>query len=91
MFELSLFRYEATITGQFFGHTHNDEFEVFYDKTGSVPRATNVAYIGPSVTTYDGVNPGYRIYTVDGNYPKSSFVRLFKCSLQKNKNNKLLQ
>lgn len=24
-------RYEATITAQFFGHTHFDEFEVFYD------------------------------------------------------------
>lgn len=24
-------RYENTITGQFFGHTHADEFEMFYD------------------------------------------------------------
>lgn len=24
-------RYEATITAQFFGHTHFDEFEIFYD------------------------------------------------------------
>lgn len=24
-------RYESTITAQFFGHTHYDEFEVFYD------------------------------------------------------------
>lgn len=24
-------RYESTITAQFFGHTHFDEFEVFYD------------------------------------------------------------
>lgn len=26
-------RYESTITSQFFGHTHYDEFEVFYDPT----------------------------------------------------------
>ena len=26
-----LFRYEGTIAGQFFGHTHEDEFEIFYD------------------------------------------------------------
>ena len=26
-----LFRYESTIVGQFFGHTHEDEYEVFYD------------------------------------------------------------
>lgn len=69
-------RYESTVTAQFFGHTHKDEFEVFYDKSGVNPRATNIAYIGPSVTTYDGVNPGYRIYTVDGNYPESSRVVL---------------
>ena len=24
-------RYESTIVGQFFGHTHEDEFEIFYD------------------------------------------------------------
>ncbi|GBL78306.1 Sphingomyelin phosphodiesterase [Araneus ventricosus] len=65
-------RYESTVTGQFFGHTHSDEFELFYDETSQNPRATNVVYIGPSVTTYDGFNPGYRIYTVDGNYPQSS-------------------
>lgn len=68
------YRYESTITAQFFGHTHKDEFEVFYDRSGPKPRATNIAYVGPSVTTYDGVNPGYRIYTVDGNYPGSSRV-----------------
>jgi len=25
-------RYENTIAGQFYGHTHNDEFIVFYDE-----------------------------------------------------------
>ena len=28
---IDLFRYEGTIAGQFFGHTHEDEFEIFYD------------------------------------------------------------
>ncbi|KAG8195711.1 hypothetical protein JTE90_002974 [Oedothorax gibbosus] len=59
-------RFESTVRGQFFGHSHLDELEVFYDDD---QRPTNVAYIGPSVTTYDGVNPSYRIYTVDGSYP----------------------
>ena len=26
-------RFESTIAGQFFGHTHKDEFEIFYDDT----------------------------------------------------------
>ncbi|XP_022243798.1 sphingomyelin phosphodiesterase-like [Limulus polyphemus] len=64
-------RFENTVVAQFFGHTHNDEFEVFYDEK-TLDRPTNIAYIGPSVTTYGGGNPAYRIYTVDGNYPRSS-------------------
>ncbi|KAI1300253.1 Sphingomyelin phosphodiesterase [Halotydeus destructor] len=61
-------RFEATIVAQFFGHTHNDEFELFYDEAtlnSTSPRAINVAYVAPSVTTFGGVNPGYRIYSVD--------------------------
>lgn len=27
----------------------------------------NIAYMGPSVTTYENFNPAYRIYYVDGN------------------------
>jgi hypothetical protein len=44
-------RYENTITAQFYGHTHYDEFEVFYD-TEDLSRPTNIGYIGPSVTPY---------------------------------------
>jgi hypothetical protein len=58
-------RYEATIASQFFGHTHFDEYEVFYDEVYR-GRASSIAYIGPSVTPYYGLNPGYRIYHVDG-------------------------
>ncbi|XP_072515418.1 sphingomyelin phosphodiesterase [Salminus brasiliensis] len=64
-------RYEGTITGQFFGHTHVDEFQMFYDEE-TMTRPVGVAYIAPSVTTYINLNPGYRVYYVDGNYPGSS-------------------
>ncbi|XP_067010901.2 sphingomyelin phosphodiesterase [Anabrus simplex] len=60
-------RYESTITAQFFGHTHMDNFEVFYD-TEDKKRAISVAYIGPSVTPFINVNPSYRIYYVDGDH-----------------------
>jgi sphingomyelin phosphodiesterase len=86
-------RYEATITAQFFGHTHFDEFEVFYDhkdlsKLGfpiatsyfnifsTAARPNNVAYVGPSVSPYYDLNPGYRIYYVDGDHDKSTRVSL---------------
>ncbi|XP_055686380.1 sphingomyelin phosphodiesterase isoform X1 [Lutzomyia longipalpis] len=60
-------RYESIVTGQFFGHTHFDEFEIFYDPD-DLSRATNIGYIGPSVTPYNDLNPGYRIYYVDGDH-----------------------
>lgn len=31
-------------------------------------RATNIAYIGPSVTPWTDLNPAYRIYYVDGDH-----------------------
>jgi len=68
-------RYQSTITAQFFGHTHNDEFELFYDEeTSKIP--LSIAYLGPSVTPYTAHNPGYRIYTIDGDYKNSSRVVL---------------
>uniref|UniRef100_A0A2C9JLN6 Sphingomyelin phosphodiesterase n=1 Tax=Biomphalaria glabrata TaxID=6526 RepID=A0A2C9JLN6_BIOGL len=65
-------RYQNSIAGQFFGHTHFDSFSVFYDiETLKIP--ISVAYVAPSVTPYTDLNMGYRIYTVDGNYQGSSF------------------
>ncbi|XP_068188085.1 sphingomyelin phosphodiesterase [Antennarius striatus] len=64
-------RYESTITGQFFGHTHFDEFEMFYDEL-TMTRPLGVAFIAPSVTTFVNLNPGYRVYYVDGDYKGSS-------------------
>lgn len=37
-------------------------------------RPTNVAYLGPSVTTYEKFNPAYRIYYVDGDHKDTSWV-----------------
>ncbi|KAM9455654.1 sphingomyelin phosphodiesterase [Clarias gariepinus] len=68
-------RYESTITGQFFGHTHFDEFQLFYDEE-TLTRAVSVAYIAPSVTTFINLNPGYRVYYIDGNYSDSTHLVL---------------
>ncbi|XP_065690501.1 sphingomyelin phosphodiesterase [Patagioenas fasciata] len=64
-------RFEGTIAAQFFGHTHVDEFELFYDEE-TLARPVSVAFVAPSVTTYINLNPGYRVYEVDGPYPGSS-------------------
>lgn len=57
-------RYEDTILAQFYGHTHMDHFEVFYDYANN-SRPISIAYIAPSVTTYQRLNPGYRVYDID--------------------------
>lgn len=84
-------RYSKTVAGQFFGHTHNSEFEIFYNQDGSAAngrkrRAHNnggrkshklawqpisVGFIGSSVTTFIGLNPSFRVYTID---PNQSFM-----------------
>lgn len=57
-------RYQNTVTAQFYGHTHVDEFQLFYDENYY---PSNIAYIAPSITPYHGLNPSYRIYTVSTN------------------------
>ncbi|CAG2164373.1 unnamed protein product [Oppiella nova] len=57
-------KYSQTIKGQFFGHTHFDEFRVLYSPSNqSVP--ISVAYLAPSVTPYESVNPAFRLYSID--------------------------
>ena len=65
-------RYESTIVGQFFGHTHNDQFEIFYDLE-NLKRPVGIAYMTGSITTYPLMNPAYRIFEIDGAYESSSF------------------
>ena len=59
-------RFENTVVAQFYGHTHQDEFIVFYEPEASA-RATNIAFISPSVATWTNLNPSYRIFTSDSN------------------------
>ncbi|KAG4072908.1 hypothetical protein HA402_006588 [Bradysia odoriphaga] len=57
-------RFWDTISAQFNGHTHRDEFNVFYARD-SPKDAINVGWNGGSATPYSFVNPNYRIYTVE--------------------------
>ena len=69
------FRFANTVTGQFYGHTHNDEFTMFYDyETNQIP--VNIAFVTPSVTTFTGLNPSFRFYKLDGPYEGASMVIL---------------
>ena len=46
---------------------------MFYDyETNEIP--INVAFVTPSVTTFTGLNPSFRFYTLDGPYEGASMV-----------------
>ena len=59
-------RFDATIAAVFYGHTHQDEFEIAYS-TPAAPTADTavmVSYIAPALTPTSG-NPTFRVYSVD--------------------------
>ncbi|XP_059171990.1 sphingomyelin phosphodiesterase-like [Physella acuta] len=68
-------RYENTIVNQFYGHSHQDWYQMFYDNV-TFQRPLGFGFVAPSVTTYSYNNPIYRIYTMDGDYPGSSYAVL---------------
>ncbi|CAL1543338.1 unnamed protein product [Lymnaea stagnalis] len=68
-------RYENTIVNQFYGHSHKDWFEMFYDNV-NFKRPVGFGFIAPSITPGSDINPIYRIYTMDGNYTGSSYAVL---------------
>ncbi|KAF9917474.1 hypothetical protein BX616_000874, partial [Lobosporangium transversale] len=54
------------IAEQFFGHTHYDEFALYYGPGAkNTHNAISTGWIGPSVTPYTDLNPGFRVYKVD--------------------------
>ena len=57
-------RFSYIIKGQFFGHTHYDEFRVIHEYFNK----TNIAGIifsAPSITTYSNRMPSFRVYDVN--------------------------
>ena len=60
---VSVFSYQDVVTAQFFSHTHLNEIQLFKDAR---ERPFSVSYVAPSLTPWQNVNPGYRIYNIDG-------------------------
>ncbi|KAL3265353.1 hypothetical protein HHI36_009561 [Cryptolaemus montrouzieri] len=59
-------RFSDTITGHFNGHTHFDEFLVYFNESEPT-EAINVAFNGASLVTFTDNNPSYKIYDIDAN------------------------
>lgn len=58
-------RYQYTVRGEFFGHTHNDHIKINRGFFSGEPMS--VQWIAPSLTTYTGLNPSFRLYEADPN------------------------
>ena len=60
----------TTIAHIFFGHTHEDQLQVFYENDNGVSasakqhtqHAVTNAYVAPSITPYINLNPTFRVY-----------------------------
>ncbi|KAJ7622053.1 sphingomyelin phosphodiesterase [Roridomyces roridus] len=59
-------RYKNTITGQFFGHSHKDQFEIAYSNYSeqTAANAVGLGWIAPALTPTSG-NPAFKVYDVD--------------------------
>ncbi|KAA0199151.1 hypothetical protein HAZT_HAZT000080, partial [Hyalella azteca] len=68
-------RYEGVIAGIFYGHTHNDQFQMFFDYDNP-SRPIEVGFVAQSQTTYSDLNSGYKIYTIDGGHENSTYTVL---------------
>jgi len=56
-------RFTNIIRTQFFGHNHDDHFQLTRSWNDSTP--VNTAFISPSLTTYSNLLPSFRIYVMD--------------------------
>lgn len=60
---MNIYRFKQTITAEFNGHLHSDEFKIFYNGSDPVAMAWGVG----SSTSYSDYNVNYKIATIDNN------------------------
>lgn len=81
-------RFAHIITGQFNGHTHNDELRLYYDlENPSI--IINVAWNGGSITPYANLNPNYKVYRLDSNTHVRFLIRYSVRRLIRSKQNRI--
>ncbi|XP_069958406.1 sphingomyelin phosphodiesterase [Cherax quadricarinatus] len=64
-------RYSHIIRGQFYGHSHMDEFRLHYD-VNSPQKPIGVQYITPNNGPFNNLNPSFRLFYIDGDYPETT-------------------
>lgn len=64
-FNVLMDRFEYTVAGQFYGHSHLDQIHVNRGVYSKKP--TSVQWVAPSLTTYTNNNPAFRVFEADLN------------------------
>lgn len=64
-------RYAHIIRGQFYGHSHQDEFRVHYD-VNAPNKPIGVQYVSPNNGPFHDLNPSYRVFYIDGDHPETT-------------------
>ncbi|KAG0720315.1 Sphingomyelin phosphodiesterase [Chionoecetes opilio] len=75
VFNQIVYRYESTIRGLFFGHTHGDSWSVFYDQD-NYTRPVAVSFISPAGTTGTNHHPAFKFFEVDAGHEDATWVVL---------------
>jgi len=74
-------RFQNTIRGQLFGHTHNDHIEVI--KSFNDDTAVGSVLIAPSFTTFESLHPSFRIIEVDAETHQPVNIHQYRLDLNK--------
>jgi hypothetical protein len=78
-------RFTNTIRGQLFGHTHNDHIEIIKSYNDGTPVGS--VLIAPSFTTFESLQPSFRIVEVDAETHQPVNIHQYRLDLNKwNKN-----
>lgn len=75
VFNQIVYRFESTIRGAFFGHTHGDSWSVFYDQD-NYTRPVAVYFVSPSGTTGTQHNPAFKVFEVDAGHVDATWAVL---------------
>jgi len=74
-------RFTNIIRGQFYGHTHNDQFQIVRSFADESP--VGVIYVSPSLTTYTSLYPSFRIFEVDADTNQVVDYQQYRLNLTK--------
>lgn len=80
-FNVLMDRFEYTVAGQFYGHSHMDQIHINRGVYSKKP--TSIQWVAPSLTTYTNNNPAFRVFEADLNSNRLIEIYQYKMNLLK--------